>query len=62
LLPESTCLELSDDFQTITVTNPDIEWNLAMIWRKDANLSQIAKEFIRFAKIKLSTANPGQDS
>jgi DNA-binding transcriptional LysR family regulator len=58
LLPESTCLELKDDFQTITVTNPTIEWNLAMIWRKDANLSQVAKEFIRFAKEKLSTANP----
>ncbi|TVZ77468.1 DNA-binding transcriptional LysR family regulator [Aeribacillus composti] len=62
LLPESTCIELTDDFKTITVTNPEIEWNLAMIWRKDASLSQIAQEFIRFAKEKLSTANPGQDS
>lgn len=62
LLPESTCIELTDDFKTITVTNPEIEWNLAMIWRKDASLSQIAQEFVRFAKEKLSTANPGQDS
>lgn len=58
LLPESTCLELTSDFQTINVTNPTIEWNLAMIWKKDTNLSQVAKEFIRFAKIKLSTTNP----
>lgn len=62
LLPESTCIELTDDFKTIAVTNPEIEWNLAMIWRKDASLSQIAQEFVRFAKEKLSTANPGQDS
>jgi DNA-binding transcriptional LysR family regulator len=62
LLPESTCLELKNDFQTIPVTNPTIEWNLAMIWKKDAYLSQVAKEFIRFAKVKLSTANPYYDS
>lgn len=62
LLPESTCIELTDDFKTIAVTNPEIEWNLAMIWRKDASLSQIAQEFVRFAKEKLSTTNPGQDS
>lgn len=61
LLPESTCLELTNDFQTITVTNPSIEWNLALIWKKDASLSQVAKEFIRFAKIKLSKANPYHD-
>jgi DNA-binding transcriptional LysR family regulator len=61
LLPESTCLELTNDFQTITVTSPSIEWNLALIWKKDASLSQVAKEFIRFAKIKLSKANPYHD-
>ena len=61
LLPESTCLELKNGFQTISVTNPTIEWNLAMIWKKDAYLSQVAKEFIRFAKVKLSTANPYHD-
>lgn len=62
LLPENTCLELASDFRTITVTNPTIEWNLAMIWKKDAYLSQVAKEFIRFAKVKLSTANHNHDS
>ncbi|WP_026678612.1 LysR family transcriptional regulator [Fictibacillus gelatini] len=61
LLPESTCLELEDAFQTVTVTHPAIEWNLAMIWRKDANLSQVEKEFIRFAKVKLQAANPYPD-
>lgn len=62
LLPESTCSQLKNDFQTISVSNPTIEWNLAMIWKKDAYLSQVAKEFIRFAKVKLSTAHPYQES
>jgi DNA-binding transcriptional LysR family regulator len=61
LLPESTCLELTNDFHTVAVTDPTIEWNLAMIWKKDANLSQVAKEFIRFAKVKLAEADPNQD-
>ena len=50
LLPENTCLELANDFRTITVTNPTIEWNLAMIWKKDAYLSQVEKEFIRLPR------------
>lgn len=58
LLPESTCKELTNNIHTLTVTNPAIEWNLAMIWKKDEYLSQFAKEFIRFAKKKLMTAYP----
>lgn len=53
LLPESTSLGLTSNVHTIAVENPTIEWNLAMIWKKDAHLSQINKEFIRFAKEKL---------
>lgn len=56
LLPESTCSELTKDFRTLSITDPAIEWNLAMIWKKDARLSQLAKEFIHFAKEKLSMA------
>ncbi|MTW86140.1 LysR family transcriptional regulator [Virgibacillus dakarensis] len=53
LLPESISQELTSDVQTIAVANPIIEWNLAIIWKKDEYLSQINKEFIRFAKKKL---------
>lgn len=58
LLPETTCLELKNDFKTIPVTNPVIEWNLALIWKKDEHLSKVAKEFIRFARVKLAKENP----
>jgi DNA-binding transcriptional LysR family regulator len=58
LLPESTCLELTGDIHTLTITNPEIEWNLAMIWKRDQNISLVAKEFIRFAKLKLNDHNP----
>jgi DNA-binding transcriptional LysR family regulator len=61
LLPESTCLELKNDFKAINITNPAIEWNLALIWKKDSNLSQVVDEFIRFAKVKLSTADRYHD-
>ncbi|ASK61844.1 LysR family transcriptional regulator [Virgibacillus phasianinus] len=55
LLPESTSLKLTSQIQTIAVVNPSIEWNLAMIWKNDAYLSQTNKEFIRFAKERLKT-------
>ncbi|SEU05047.1 DNA-binding transcriptional regulator, LysR family [Salinibacillus kushneri] len=61
LLPESTCMELTSNLQTITISNPKIEWNLALIWKKDAYLSQVAKEFIRFAKLKLVTEDNYSD-
>lgn len=53
LLPESTCAELTRDIVTIPVILPAIKWNLAIVWKKDAYLSEVAKEFIRFAKMKL---------
>jgi len=62
LLPESICEELTNelanDIQTVNITNPTIEWNLAMVWKRDEFLSQVTKEFIRFAKAKLTTVNP----
>ncbi|MGY0693901.1 LysR family transcriptional regulator [Virgibacillus sp. FSP13] len=54
LLPESTSRDLTSNVQTVVVTNPEIEWSLAIIWKTDAYLSQINKEFIRFAKEKLT--------
>ncbi|WP_269411583.1 LysR family transcriptional regulator [Lentibacillus daqui] len=54
LLPESTSMELTSEIQTIPVTDPTIDWNLAIIWKGDNYLPQINKEFIRFAKEKLT--------
>lgn len=54
LLPESTSRELTADVQTIAVTNPVIEWNLAIIWKREEHLSQMNKEFISFARDNLS--------
>jgi DNA-binding transcriptional LysR family regulator len=61
LLPESICMELTQDIQTISITNPTIQWSLALIWKTDAYMSQVEKEFIRFAKVKLSD-HPYRDS
>ena len=57
LLPESICMELTQDIHTIAITNPAIQWSLALIWKADAYMSQVEKEFIRFAKVKLSEAS-----
>jgi DNA-binding transcriptional LysR family regulator len=62
LLPEGICRELTNDIKTISINNPEIQWSLAMIWKKDAHLSQVDKEFIRFAKMKLSEAHPYSDT
>lgn len=53
LLPESTSNELTSDVKAINVSDPEIDWNLAVIWKKDARLSHVKQEFIRFAKEKL---------
>ncbi|WP_026695877.1 LysR family transcriptional regulator [Peribacillus kribbensis] len=60
LLPESTTQELNRGLQSIPVISPEIEWNLAIIWKKDAYLSQVSKEFIRFARMILSEADSNE--
>jgi len=57
LLPESICMELTQDIHMVAITNPAIQWSLALIWKADAYMSQVEKEFIRFAKVKLSEAS-----
>jgi len=54
LLPESTCAELTMDVKEISLSNPKIGWNLAIIWKQEEHMSQVAREFIRFAKERLS--------
>lgn len=53
ILPDSTCQELTREVTSIPVTNPAMEWKLALIWRRDSNLSYVIKEFIHFAEEKL---------
>ncbi|MFU0789582.1 LysR family transcriptional regulator [Virgibacillus proomii] len=49
-LPDSTCRELTDKVTSISVANPTIKWELALIWKKDGHLSSVMQEFVRFAK------------
>ncbi|SFA95241.1 DNA-binding transcriptional regulator, LysR family [Lentibacillus halodurans] len=54
LLPETTSQHFMKDVAIIPVINPDIAWNLAFVWKKDAYLSLISKQqFISFTKDKL---------
>ncbi|SDI34432.1 DNA-binding transcriptional regulator, LysR family [Alteribacillus persepolensis] len=48
-LPETLCqkIELSG-VSTLSVTNPTISWNLAIIWRKNSYQSHAAKEWIHY--------------
>lgn len=55
LLPESTCKDLTGDVEIISLHTPVIEWNLGFIWHHEAQLSRIAKEFIRYTKEKLAS-------
>ncbi|MEM1503448.1 LysR family transcriptional regulator [Domibacillus sp. 8LH] len=60
LLPESICRHLSDHVCTVRVVNPSINWNLAIIWRKNQYLSYAAKEWLSFTKKELSKAASSQ--
>lgn len=60
LLPESICRHLSDHVCTVRVVNPSINWNLAIIWRKNQYLSYVAKEWLSFTKKELSKAASSQ--
>lgn len=48
LLPESICRQLSNQVQAVEITNPSLNWNLGIIWRKEQYLSYAAKEWLRF--------------
>jgi len=45
----------------ISLSNPKIGWNLAIIWKQEDHMSQVAREFIRFAKERLSENNHKED-
>ncbi|OLN23644.1 LysR family transcriptional regulator [Domibacillus antri] len=50
LLPESICRHLNDHVCAVKVSNPSVNWNLAIIWRKNQYLSYAAKEWLHFTK------------
>ncbi|MFD0051147.1 LysR family transcriptional regulator [Actinomycetes bacterium NPDC127524] len=47
--PDTLCRKLdSSQIKTVSIMNPGIPWNLALIWRKNKYLSYVSKEFIDF--------------
>ncbi|PLS15842.1 LysR family transcriptional regulator [Bacillus sp. M6-12] len=48
LLPESVCNQLNKNVIAVTVVNPTISWNLAIIWGKDQYFSYAASEWLNF--------------
>ncbi|GIP39161.1 putative HTH-type transcriptional regulator YwbI [Paenibacillus sp. J31TS4] len=54
LLPETIARHLkTGPLAAIPVTDPQIPWHLAMIWRKEGYLSYAAREWIAFARRRL---------
>lgn len=53
LLPESTVKGLTSEVREIKIANPTVNWHLALIWKKNKELSYVKQEFIRFAEEKL---------
>ncbi len=53
LMPESICKDLNNNVSVLTVTDPPIHWELAVIWRKDMYLSYAAREWLKYTKAKL---------
>lgn len=53
LLPANNCEQLTADVIAISLFNPTIDWDLAIIWKREENISEVAKEFIRFAREEL---------
>ncbi|MFC0214590.1 cidABC operon transcriptional activator CidR [Paenibacillus chartarius] len=51
MLPETICAKLDTErVRTVSLADPVIPWQLAMIWRKEGYLSFAAREWIRFTR------------
>ncbi|MED1203029.1 LysR family transcriptional regulator [Heyndrickxia acidicola] len=49
IFPDTLCEKLdSKRIKAVSIVNPGIPWNLALIWRKNKYLSYVSKEFIHF--------------
>ncbi len=50
ILPYSVSQLLKEEVRTVKVVKPTIEWDLAIIWRKDQYLSYATKEWLKFTQ------------
>lgn len=51
ILPEPLCQKLDlDRIKTVSIADPSIPWNLALIWRKNKYLSYATRELITFIR------------
>ncbi|WP_101843045.1 LysR family transcriptional regulator [Halobacillus sp. Marseille-P3879] len=57
ILPYSVAQLLKEEIRTIKVVKPMIEWDLAIIWRKDHYLSYATKEWLTFTQDFLSVGS-----
>ncbi|MBM7585513.1 DNA-binding transcriptional LysR family regulator [Bacillus pakistanensis] len=53
ILPYSVSMLLKEDLHKIKVVKPRIEWDLAIIWRKNHYLSYATKEWLKFTQDRL---------
>ncbi|MBD1381855.1 cidABC operon transcriptional activator CidR [Metabacillus arenae] len=54
ILPHSVSMLLKEDVHTIKVVKPTIEWDLAIIWRKNHYLSYATREWLKFTQDRLT--------
>lgn len=58
MLPETVCAALDPNrVRVLSLIDPVIPWQLAMIWRKDGYLSFAAREWIRFTQGMLAKSD-----
>ncbi|MFX3634860.1 MAG: LysR family transcriptional regulator [Candidatus Pristimantibacillus sp.] len=56
MLPETICQTLDPDkVRVVTLINPIIPWQLAMVWRRESYLSLAAKAWIAFTQESFTT-------
>lgn len=54
IVPLSLFNLMGEDVKAIHIQNAELSWNLGVIWRKDAYLSHVTREWVKF----LSETNP----
>ena len=53
ILPYSVSKLMKEDLNAIKVVKPTIEWDLAIIWRKNHYLSYATREWLKFTQERL---------
>ncbi|WP_173917180.1 LysR family transcriptional regulator [Halobacillus sp. Marseille-Q1614] len=57
ILPYSVSMLLKEEVHTVKVIKPMIEWDLAVIWKKNHYLSYATKEWLKFMQDRLTLKN-----